>query len=150
MLTYNQSLTTAQAFANVGRIEEWIHIYLCSDGHNKAFSDGLKLDKRFFLGPLRMPLNMFKRCCGPEETMKWQVDAVSFDRHVTTLTKAILAHTNLPPLIIQYTSDGFTLTDGNHRWEAYNRLGITEAAVIIWGTGQSDEEAFRKFYNKYL
>lgn len=37
----------------------------------KEFSDGLKLFDRYFMGPVKMPLNLFKRCCGPEENMRW-------------------------------------------------------------------------------
>lgn len=149
-MVYDRTLTTAKAFANAGRIEEWIHAYLCSDGHNKPFSDGLKLDKRFFKGPVTMPLNLFTRCCGPEETMKWQVDSNSFELRVSALAEAIQSHADLPPLIVEYTAAGFVLTDGNHRWEAYNRCGITECAVILWGTGKADEERLCSLYHEYL
>ena len=69
MPAYDRTLTTARAFAAEGRLEEWIHAYLLTDGHNKPFSDGLKLDKRFYIGPLEMPLALFTRCCGPEDTI---------------------------------------------------------------------------------
>ncbi|MBR4959751.1 MAG: ParB N-terminal domain-containing protein [Clostridia bacterium] len=150
MLAYDRTLTTARAFAEAGRIEEWIHAYLCSDGHNQPFSDGLKLEKRFYIGPVTMPLHLFTRCCGPEETMKWRVDAEGFHRRVSVLADAIRSHADLPPLIVQYTAEGFTLTDGNHRYEAYKQCGITEVAVILWGTGQADERSLRGLYHEYL
>jgi len=150
MTAYNQTLTCACAFAAEGRIEEWIHTYLCSDGHNKPFSDGLKLAKRFYIGPVQMPLALFRRCCGPEEDMKWRTDVESFRQHVAFLETAVQNNADLPPLLIQYGSDGFTLTDGNHRWEAYHRIGLETCSVIVWGTGKADEAAFRLAYEAYL
>ena len=150
MTAYDRTLTTARAFAAEGRLEEWIHTYLCSDGHNQPFSDGLKLDKRFYIGPLDMPLSLFTRCCGPEETMKWQVHPDGFEKHVSTLEDAIRAHADLPPLIVQFTEEGFTLNDGNHRLEAFRRVGVETYAVIIWGTLPSDEERFRREYRPYI
>lgn len=29
-----------------GRIEEWVHLFLCGEGDNAPFSDGLKLEKK--------------------------------------------------------------------------------------------------------
>ena len=150
MTTYNRTLTAARAFAAEGRLEEWIHTYLCSDGHNKPFSDGLKLDKRFYIGPLEMPLSLFTRCCGLEETMQWQVHPEVFEKHVSPLEAAVRAHADLPPLIVQFTQDGFTLNDGNHRFEAFRRAGVETYAVIVWGTAPADQERFLQKYKQYL
>lgn len=150
MTPYAQTLTTARAFAAEDRLEEWIHTYLCSDGRNKPFSDGLRLDKRFYIGPLEMPLTLFTRCCGPEESMQWRVDPEIFDRHVTSLEAAVRDHADLPPLIVQFTEAGFTLNDGNHRLEAFHRTGVDSCAVIVWGTSLSDRKRFLREYGQYL
>ena len=155
MLTYNRTLTNARQFAAEGRLEEWIHAYLCSDGHNKPFSDGLRLEKRFYLGPMEMPLSLFTRCCGPEASMQWQVDEDSFRKHTDSLADAIRNHADLPPLIVQFTQDtgahnGFTLNDGNHRYEAFRRAGVDTYAVIIWGTALCDKERFLREYGQYI
>ena len=150
MTSYGRTLTTARVFAAEGRLEEWIHAYLCTDGHNEPFSDGLKLDKRFYIGPLNMLLSLFTRCCGPEETMQWQVHPEEFEKHVSSLEAAVQAHADLPPLIVQFTESGFTLNDGNHRLEAFRRTGVDTYAVIIWGTAEADKERFLREYRQYL
>lgn len=161
MLTYNRTLTNARQFAAEGRLEEWIHAYLCSDGHNKPFSDGLRLEKRFYLGPMEMPLSLFTRCCGPEASMQWQVDEDSFRKHTDSLADAIRNHADLPPLIVQFTAEPpsetggnatgrFTLNDGNHRFEAFRQVGIRQYSVIIWGTSPADREQFLTGYSQYL
>ena len=40
----------------------------------------------------------------------------------------------------------FELNDGNHRLEAYRRMGITEAEVIVWIT---EEREYEMFSNKF-
>jgi len=150
LLDYRCTLSSAQAFAKAGRLEQWVHAYLLSDGHNREFSDGLKLFDRFFLGPVTMPLKYFRRCCGPEKNMLYQVDAGWFEQHVADLCHVLQTVDDLPPLIVHYTKDGFELNDGNHRFEACMRMGITEYPVIIWITKQDEYDAFMRSYGHFL
>ena len=69
-MEYKCILSSAKEYVANGKIEEWIHKYQLSDGHNAEFSHGLKLFDRYFLGPIKMPLFLFSRCCGPEENMR--------------------------------------------------------------------------------
>lgn len=150
IMDYKATLSSAMGYSSVGKLEEWVHAYLLSDGHNKEFSDGLKLTDRYFLGPLKMPLSLFARCCGPEENMKYRVDANWFEKHVAELAEVIKNETDLPPLIVHYVDGGFELNDGNHRFEAYARLGITEYYVIAWITKKHEYDEFVEKYSHYL
>ncbi|MGN1408990.1 MAG: ParB/RepB/Spo0J family partition protein [Eubacteriales bacterium] len=149
-MEYKSTLSSALEFGQSGRIEEWIHAYLLSDGHNKPFSDGLKLCDRFYIGPLKMPLSMFTRCCGPEEDMKWRVDPDLFEKHVSELMEIINSGVDIAPMIVNYVDGGFVLNDGNHRFEAYSRLGTKEAFVIVWITDKSDFDNFTANFSLYL
>lgn len=146
ILEYKTSLSSAKEYAAEGKIDEWIHIYLKSDGHNEAFSDGLKLFDRYYIGPMAMPLNLFKRCCGPEETMVFRVDEEWFHIHVQKLKQVIEENEDMPPLIAHYVEHDFELNDGNHRLEAYKMLSYKEIPVIIWIT---EEDEYREFCEKY-
>lgn len=150
LLDYKCSLTSACEFAAAGKLEEWVHTYLLSDGHNQAFSDGLKLFDRTFLGPIRMPLNLFTRCCGPEENMTYRVDGEWFEHHVAELMEVIRSEADMPPLIVHYVDGSFELNDGNHRHEAYRRLGISDYSVIVWITEVHEYEEFVEQYGSYL
>lgn len=150
LLDYACTLTSATAYAKAGKLEQWIHEYLLSDGHNKEFSDGLKLMDRYFIGPIKMPLRLFTRCCGPEDTMTYQVDAEWFEKHVLELQKVITQTEDMPPLIVHYVDGQFELNDGNHRLEAYKRLGIEEYYVIVWITEESECEDFKTKYGQFL
>lgn len=149
-LEYSSTLTSAIGYARNGKLEEWIHTYLKSDGHNPEFSDGLKLFDRYFLGPVKMPLALFERCCGPEEGMKWQIPEENFNWKVSQLMEVIEKGTDLPPLIVCYVDGGFELNDGNHRHEAYKRLGIEEYFVIVWITEKEEYAEFMEKYSGYM
>lgn len=154
ILNYKCSLSCAQEFAKQGKLEEWVHTYLFSDGRNKDFSDGLKLFDRYFLGPIKMPLSLFTRCCGPEENMKWRINEDWFEKHVSDLMEVIKREKDMPPLIVHFLAKNgkayFELNDGNHRLEAYKRLGIEEYHVIVWITDKDEYDLFVEKYSQYL
>lgn len=149
-MEYGRTLTSAREHSLNAKLEEWIHAFLLSDGDNKGLSDGLKLEERAFLGPVKMPSSLFSRCCGPEEEMGWHVDKDGFEKRVGRLQEAISNGADLPPLIVNFDDGQFQLNDGNHRFEAYSRLGIQEVNVIIWTTGQADYDRFVSEYAAYL
>lgn len=156
MVEYKSTLSSAQDYAKHNKLEEWVHSYLLSDGNNKEFSDGLKLYDRYFVGPVKMPLSLFSRCCGPEENMRWRINEEWFEKHVNELAEVIKREKDMPPLIVHYFTDNdkhdgeFELNDGNHRFEAYSRLGIKEYYVIIWITEKSEYDLFMSKYSQYL
>lgn len=155
-MEYKCTLSSAEHFAKHNRLEEWVHSYLLSDGHNKDFSDGLKLYDRYFLGPVKMPLSLFTRCCGPEENMRWRINREWFEKHVGELAEVIKTEKDMAPLIVHYFTDNdnpegaFELNDGNHRFEAYSRLGIKETYVIVWITEKSEYDLFISKYSEYF
>lgn len=156
ILDYDCSLSCARAFARAGKLEEWVHAYLLSDGDNEPFSQGLKLFDRFFLGPVSMPLSLFHRCCGPEENMRFRVHPVWFEEKVQKIMEAAREDPEMPPLIVHYLfseTDGtpeFELNEGNDRFEAYQRLGYEETPVIVWITEKEEYADFMAKYSQFF
>ena len=156
MKEYTCTLSSAQNYAKHDCLEEWVHTYLLSDGHNKDFSDGLKLFDRYFLGPVKMPLSLFSRCCGPEENMRWRVNKEWFEKRVGKLQEVLKRETDMPPLIVHFLTDNdkengeFELNDCNHSLEAYKSMGIDEYYVIVWITEKEEYELFMKKYGEYF
>lgn len=150
-MEYKYTLSSAMSHAGQGRLEEWVHGYLCSEGTNKPFSDGLKLFDRYYIGPISMPLSLFERICGPEEDMRYRVNAEGFEKKVSALVKAILDGADLPPLIVHYYLENgkghFELNDGNHRHEALARLGAHSCHVIVWITDADELGLFTKSFS---
>jgi len=142
LMEYKCTLSSAKAFADADRLEDWVHIYLLSDGDNKGFSDGLKIYDRYFIGPMEFPLSLFKRCTGPEEEMKYYIPADAFEHHVNKIQKVLEETDDTPPLIANYVEGCFELNDGNHRFEALKRLGAEKYPFIIWITEKHDYDDF--------
>ena len=137
-------------YAQAGKLEDWVHVFLLSDGNNKAFSDGLKLNSRVFYGPVKMPLRLFTRGGGPEEGMKWRMNPVSWEQRVENLVRVMRTEKDMPPLIVRYVDGGFELNDGNHRFEALARLGEQEHHFIIWLAQPEDSGEFIAKFGMYL
>ena len=140
------SLASAMEAARAGSLEQWVHSFLRGEGDNPAFSDGLRLEPRRYWGPLTLPFNLFRRCCGPEPDNAFVVDAVAFNRHVETLRARRLAGWDMPPLILQYRDGEFVLNDGNHRFEALRRSGADRYWAVVWTTGDADAQDFSSRY----
>lgn len=157
IMEYQGTGTNAKLCAQNGKLEDWVHAYLLSeDGHNKPFSDGLKLFERTYLGPMEMPIDLFERISGPEEHLPYRIHAGWWEECIERLQEAIKNGADLPPMIIHYyipegeTEGKFELNDGNHRWEACKRLGIETADAIIWITEKHECEQFMERFGKYM
>ena len=134
-MEYKPTNSSAKDFADVGKFEEWIHLFLCGEGGNKAFSDGLKIKKRRYHAPKLYALDTFKRICGPESDMKWIIDEIGFNERVAKIMERYKkGDWDMPPLIIENHDTNYELSDGNHRYEALIRSEIKEYWVIIWET----------------
>lgn len=150
MLKYSASLSSAKAYADAGKLDTWIHLYLNEEGRNIPFSDGLKLFDRYYFSPALFPIRLFKRCTGPEEDMKYRIPADRWAQRVAALEKAIEENPDMPPLMVHYVDGEFELNDGNHRHKACENLGIEHAWVIIWITEEAELDDFTAKYGEYV
>lgn len=70
---------------------------------------------------------------------------------MSDLMEVIKREKDMPPLIVHFLvengKDYFELNDGNHRLEAYQRLGIEEYYVIVWITEKYEYELFMEKYS---
>ena len=134
MLKYSATLSSAKAYAEAGKLDAWIHLYLNEEGHNIPFSDGLKLFDRYYISPALFPVSLFTRCTGPEPEMKYRIDRDWWEYRVAEMEKSVQADDDLPPLIVHYVDGEFELNDGNHRHQACENLGIENVWAIVWIT----------------
>ncbi|MBE5794833.1 MAG: hypothetical protein E7323_09180 [Clostridiales bacterium] len=150
MLKYSATLSSAKAYADAGKLDTWIHLYLNEEGRNIPFSDGLKLFDRYYFSPALFPIRLFNRCTGPEPDMKYQIDPDWWQQRVAVLENVIQTEPDLPPLIVHYVDGTFELNDGNHRHKAYENLGIENIWVIIWITEEAELDDFSAKYGTYV
>lgn len=93
-----------------------------------------------------MPLSLFSCCCGPEENIKYQVNAEWFEKRGQSLKKTLQSNDDMSPLIVHFVDHGFEICDGNHRFEALTQLGVKEYPVIVWIT---EKDEYDEFVGKY-
>ena len=148
-LTFRPEVSSAKEYAECGMLEECVHTYLLFVRKNKEFSDGLYMENRFFIGPVKMPLTLFHRSSGPEEKMKWRVNATVFRNKVKNWTARITDGKATPPLIIGYTVGEFEINCDNPLFEALTCIGLESYPVIIWMTQRTDYDDFRKKYGDF-
>jgi len=148
-LAFRPEVSSAKEYAECGLLEEWVQTYLLFERKNKEFSDGLYLEDRYFIGPAAMPLVLFHRSSGPEEQVKWRVDAAVFWHKVQIWTERIAGGETTPPLIIGYADGAFEINCGNPLFEALTRIGRESYPVIIWMTRKTAYEAFREKYGDF-
>lgn len=142
-MIFEATLKSAVEYADEGNIEEWVHEYLCGEGNNKGFSDGLKLDTREYEGPKLMNLDLFTRIYGPEPGMQYSIHENDKEQIKWfwvgiggIMERYRAGNWDMPPLIIQDCNGEYELNDGNHRLETLKMLGIKEYWVILWKTAE--------------
>jgi len=128
----NYTVKEALDYSDENNIETWVHAFLTSVGNNMDFSKGLKLEQRYWLGPINVTLDKFSRCCGPESDLAFYEPEEHFERRVNQMIDSINAGWEMPPLIVKYEEGVYELNDGNHRYEALKRCRIKSYWVILW------------------
>ena len=137
-------------YSKEGKIEEWVQSFLRDDktlyaSPNYALADGLKLEDRFYYGPVEFdldkitPMRIETNLSGNElDYYMKKVDRMANDFNGE----------NFPPLILEYKDDKFYLTDGSHRYSTLKRLGIDKYPSIIWGNKELEKEIQEKYKKK--
>lgn len=129
----------AQEYEQKGKIDEWVQLFLRSDGKNVALANGLLKEKREYLGIVKLDISLFqdiKR--GAPEYLTIENDQEYFFWVVEQM-KDSLEHWDVPPLIVEFRNNHFYVNDGRHRLEMFRQLGVQEVDAVLWTTGEEDK-----------
>ncbi len=146
----NYTVNEATEFSNENRLEEWVQSFLRDDkkdhaSPNYALADGLKLEERFYYGPIEFDLDKIT-------TMRVESDLsgneLKYYNEVVDRMSSDFNGTNFPPLILEYKDDKYYLTDGNHRYSSLKRLGIDKYYSIIWGNKELENKMLEELNSK--
>ncbi|MCB9133931.1 MAG: chromosome partitioning protein ParB [Anaerolineales bacterium] len=132
---------SAQKWAREGKIEAWVHKYLLSGKGgttNPEFSAGLKREKRWWNGPVELPLADLSPAVGTAPGMEYVVEKAPWEARIRKLAASFSTPFALPPLIAEYRDGMLSIRDGNTRHSAMHFLGWTTCWVIIWYNSESD------------
>ncbi len=132
-------VSTAQRYAADGHLEEWIHAYLRGGAWaNSGLSDGLRLQRRWWNGPLEMPLSSLLRCVGPEPGMEYRVEPGPWAVRTAAMAQGFGNLAAIPPLIAEYRDGVLSVRDGNTRHEALRLRGWPTCWTIVWYNSERD------------
>lgn len=139
------TLDAARDAAAHDRLGEWVAAFLRSPGSdNGALAEQLSTPRRWWLGPLPVPLRELHRLAGPPgEPVLCPVDEDDWRDDVDDMKEEIEEGWEPPPLIVSYQDGALVLEDGNHRVEGLRRAGAQEGWAVVGfeEAGQRDEFA---------
>jgi hypothetical protein len=131
--------------ANCGRLDDWVDSYLSSGPWaNAGLREGLRLQRRYWIGPLLLPLTRLERCCGPEPGMEFPVPAGAWQRKVSDIASRLVDPMGIPPLFIEWRAGALSIRDGSHRHAAMTAAGWNTCWVIVWCNNADDCERARR------
>ena len=103
--TMSFDLASCVVAGNTGGIYAWIDRYLrAGPWADEGLRTGLRLQRRFWIGPLRISLSRLVRCCGPEPAMEYIVPAKDWDRWIAGLAARLGDCADVPPWIVEWRS----------------------------------------------
>lgn len=129
----------AQDYARANQLEDWIHDYLAVEAWaNPGLSQGLRLQQRWWRGPLLVDVDTLVRVCGPEPGMEYPQEPQGWEQDIVRLQHSLGDPALVPPLIVAYDQGILTVRDGSHRLEAMRRLVWQRCWVLIWYNTEAD------------
>jgi hypothetical protein len=136
-------LASAFAAAEDDELARWVGDFLASRGSDNAtLAAALATREHWWLGPLRLPLDLLVPLAGPDDDALCPVEPEEWEDDVGSMESSIESGWEPAPLLAQYDRRKLLLQDGNHRYEALKRSGETHAWVLLWFDDPEDRRAF--------
>jgi hypothetical protein len=138
------SVAAARAAAERDELGEWVADFLASPGSdNGALAAELTTRCRWWLGPVRIPLEDLTRLAGPPgEPVLCPVDDDFWRDDVDDLERKAREGWEPPPVIASHQDGVLYLEDGNHRVEGVRRSGADEAWVVVGFEDPDERDSF--------
>ena len=124
--------SAARRAAGEGQLERWVHRWLTGAGRNVPMSRGLRAVRRWWLGPVAVPVGELTRIVGPEPAMAYPRGEEDWAPRLEGIAESIRDGWDVPPVISEYRASGLVVCDGNHRCEAQRRMGCVTVSCIVW------------------
>lgn len=139
------SVDAARQAAERDELGDWVARFLASPGSDNApLAEILTSEPRWWLGPVRVPIDQLHRLAGPPgDPVLVAVRDDEWRDDVEDLEEKVEEGFDPPPVIVTWRDDQMVLEDGNHRVEGMRRAGETEAWAVIGFEDPEHRERFR-------
>jgi ParB-like nuclease domain len=139
------SVDAARAASARDELESWVARFLASPGSDNApLAAQLTERRRWWLGPVSVPLHDLHRLAGPpDHPVLCPVDDDDWRDDVDELADRIDEDGwDPPPVIATYEDGRLLLEDGNHRVEGLRRAGEEDAWVVVAFDDPAERDRF--------
>lgn len=136
-------LAGARQAAAEGRLLEWTLGKVMREGRaNRPLAAILRGQKPILSGPSLISLAPLQRIAGGEPGFKYSVPMAQWEREIAPILAT--APESQPPILARY---GRYVADGNHRADAWRRMGLTHGWAIVW---EDFDPRFRDWWTPFL
>lgn len=138
------SVAAAHRAAERDELGEWVARFLASPGSDNAeLGEQLARAERWWLGPIRVPIDHLHRLAGPAgDPVLVAVDEDEWRDDVEELAEQVDDEGELPPVVVSHRAGQLVLEDGNHRVEALRRAGRPLAWAVVAFEDPAEREHF--------
>jgi hypothetical protein len=138
------SVDAARQAAEHDELDAWVAAFLASPGSdNAALAEQLSEPRRWWLGPMHLPINRLHRLAGPADAPVLEVvDEDDWRDDVEDLTERLEDGWEPPPVIVSYQEGQLVLEDGTHRVEGLRRAGIDVTWAVIAFDDPDERDGF--------
>ena len=141
------TVQTARQAGERDELEEWVTRFLASPGSdNAALAEQLCEPRRWWLGPVELPIDQLHRLAGPaDQPVLEVVEEDDWRDDVDDLAERIEEDEDWepPPSIVSFRKNGqLVLEDGNHRVEALRRTGEKCTWAIVCFEDPEERDRF--------
>ena len=141
----SHSLDAARVAAARDELGAWVAEFLASPGSdNAALGEELTNGRRWWLGPVQVPLQRLNRLAGPRgDAVLCPVSEDDWRDDVDDLAQKVNDGWEPPPVIVSYRDGQLVLEDGNHRVEGVRRSGAHDTWAVIGFDDPEERDRFR-------
>lgn len=139
------TVEAARAASERGELDEWVATFLASPGSDNApLGEMLTEGERWWLGPMRLPIDRLHRLAGPpDQPVLCPVDDDFWRDDVDDLEEKVREGWEPPPVIVTCRGDQLVLEDGNHRVEGVRRTGEDEVWAVVGFDSPDERDRFQ-------
>jgi hypothetical protein len=127
------SVASARAAAEADELDDWVTRFLASPGSdNAALAEKLGEERRWWFGPVELPLDQLHRLAGPPDApVLCPVSDDYWGDNVDEMEDRIEDGWEPPPVVVTYDDGRLVLEDGNHRVESLRRSGAQRTWAVV-------------------
>jgi hypothetical protein len=127
------STDSARQAAERDELGAWVADFLASPGSdNAALAEQLAEPRRWWLGPVHLPIDQLHRLAGPPDApVLTVVDEDDWRDDVEDLARRVEEGWEPPPVIVSHREGQLVLEDGTHRVEGLRRAGTDLTWAVV-------------------